>query len=498
MNNLHVYNTKTRSKELFEPLVPGKVKMYVCGITAYDYCHLGHARCYVAFDVICRYLKYLGYEVTYVQNITDLDDKLIARAKEKEGDGDIKEKVADLARKFTEAYSEDMMKLNVLPADSYPTATGNILEMQEIISGLIKNGIAYERDGDVYFEVAAFPDYGSLSGKNPDDLRSGARVAIDKKKKSPLDFALWKASSPGEPAWESPWGPGRPGWHIECSAMSMKLLGPTFDIHGGGQDLIFPHHENERAQSEGYTGKPFVRYWLHNGFVTINQEKMSKSLGNVFNLRDIYKVFSPRVVRFFLLSQHYRSPVDYSEEALKEAKRALFRIDNCYGIMMDVAVDFSSILPEEEAMGEFKQAMNDDFNTAAALAIVYKIAEEFFKNYRKPQALEELKPKLAALKEICSILGVELINPIHELSDPDQSVDLSDYFGVSDRIIQEGKLTEGILQTLGHCRELARKNKDWDLADRIRDYLKDKDITIMDRPGRSSALVYYREWGMGS
>jgi cysteinyl-tRNA synthetase len=277
--------------------------------------------------------------------------------------------------------------------------------------------------------------------------------------------------------------------------MSMKLLGPTFDIHGGGQDLIFPHHENERAQSEGYTGKPFARYWLHNGFVTINQEKMSKSLGNVFNLRDIYKVFSPRVVRFFLLSQHYRSPVDYSEEALKEAKRALFRLDNCYGMMMDVAVDFSSVLPEEEAMGEFKQAMNDDFNTAAALAIVYKIAEEFFKNYRQSKALEDLKPKLSALKEICSILGVELINPIHELSDPDQSVDLSGYLGVSDRIIQEGKLTEGILQTLGHCREMARKNKDWDLADRIRDYLKDKDITIMDRPGRSSALVYYREWG---
>ncbi len=220
---------------------------------------------------------------------------------------------------------------------------------------------------------------------------------------------------------------------------------------------------------------------------------MSKSLGNVFNLRDIYKVFPPRVVRFFLLSQHYRSPVDYSEEALKEAQRALFRIDNCYGIMMDVDVDFSSVLPEEEAMGEFRHAMNDDFNTAAALAIVYKIAEEFFKNYRKPKALEALKPKLAALKEICSILGVELINPIHELTDPDQSIDLSDYSGISDRIIQEDKLTEEVLQTLGHCRKLARKNKDWALADRIRDYLKERDITIMDRPGRSSCLVYYPE-----
>jgi cysteinyl-tRNA synthetase len=495
MDNLHVYNTKTRSKELFQPLVPGKVKMYVCGITAYDYCHLGHARCYVAFDVICRYLKYLGYKVTHIQNITDLDDKLIARAREKDGDVSIsiKEKVADIARKFSDAYSEDMKKLNVLPADSYPTATGNILGMQEIISGLIKKGIAYERDGDVYFEVAAFPGYGSLSGKNPDDLRSGARVAIDKKKNSPLDFALWKASAPGEPTWESPWGNGRPGWHIECSAMSMKLLGPTFDIHGGGQDLIFPHHENERAQSEAYTGKPFVRYWLHNGFVTINQEKMSKSLGNVFNLRDIYKVFSPRVVRFFLLSQHYRSPVDYSEEALQEAKRALFRLDNCYGIMMDTAGDFSSIPPDEETMEEFKQVMNDDFNTAAALAIVYSIAEEFYKKYRKPKFPEELKSKLAALKEICSILGVELINPIHELVEPDQSVDLSDYPGLADRLILEGSLTEGNLRVLIFCREEARKQKDWAAADQIRDYLKEREITIMDRPGRGPGVVYYPE-----
>ncbi|MEA1929068.1 MAG: cysteine--tRNA ligase [Candidatus Auribacterota bacterium] len=491
MTELHVYNTKTRKKELFQPLEPGKVRMYVCGITAYDYCHLGHARCYVAFDIIYRYLKYLGYEVTYIQNITDLDDKLIARAGELDGDGDMKERVSDLARKFTGAYFEDMKKLNVLPADNFPTATENIPEMQEIIAGLIEKGVAYEREGDVYYEVSAFPGYGSLSGKNPDDLRSGARVAIDKKKKNPLDFALWKAASPGEPAWDSPWGPGRPGWHIECSAMSMKFLGATFDIHGGGQDLIFPHHENEQAQSEAYTGKQFVRYWLHNGFVTINQEKMSKSLGNVFNLRDIYKVFAPRVVRFFLLSQHYRSPVDYSEEALKEARQALFRLDNCYGIMMDTAGDFSSILPDEEILAEFKKVMNDDFNTAAALAIVYSAAEEFYKKYRKPKMLEGLKPRLAAMKEICSILGVELINPIHDLVEPDPAIDLSDYSSLAGRIMEEDMLTGDNMNILGNCREAARKDKNWDLADRIRDYLKARDIAIMDRPGRKSALVYY-------
>lgn len=493
MNKLHVYNTKTRSKELFEPLVPGKVKMYVCGITVYDYCHLGHARCYVAFDVVFRYLKYLGYEVTYIQNITDLDDKLIARAREKGGEGDIKEQVAGLARKFTKAYSDDMKKLNVLPADSYPTATGNIPEMQEIISSLIKKGVAYEREGDVYFEVSAFPGYGSLSGKNPDDLRSGARVAIDKKKKSPLDFALWKAAAHGEPAWESPWGPGRPGWHIECSAMGMKLLGPTFDIHGGGQDLIFPHHENELAQSEAYTGKPFVRYWLHNGFVTINQEKMSKSLGNVFNLRDIFKVFAPRVVRFFLLSQHYRSPVDYSAAALKEAKRALFRLDNCYGMVLKEIGDFSSVPPDEAAIGKFEEAMNDDFNTAAALAVAFTLAREWYRGYRKPELMESLKPKMAALKKICSILGVELEDPIPDLLKNSGPIDMPDYQPLADRIIQEGRLTQGNLETLVGCRERARKNKDWELADRIRDYLKERDIIVGDRPGLSPSVVYHPE-----
>ncbi len=493
MTELHVYNTQHRQKELFQPLEPGHVRMYVCGVTVYDFCHLGHARCYVAFDIIYRYLQYLGYQVTYVQNITDLDDKLIKRARDNGGEGDVKERVADLARTFTAAYFEDMERLNVLRADSYPTATGHIGEMQEIVSGLIEKGYAYQRGGDVYFEVAAFPDYGALSGKKTDELQAGARVKVDEKKKSPLDFALWKGAAPGEPSWSSPWGEGRPGWHIECSAMSMKLLGPTFDIHGGGQDLVFPHHENERAQSEAFSGEPFARYWLHNGFVTINQEKMSKSLGNVFNLRDIFRAYSPRVVRFFLLSQHYRSPVDYSEDALKEAGRALFRLDHCYGMALKEMGDFSSVSPDEDAMGKFEEAMNDDFNTAAALAIAFTLAEEWYRDYRKPKLMEGLKPKMAALKNICSILGIELYDPINDLLKDAEPIDSADYISLADRIIFGNRLTEGNLTILLGCRETARKNKDWHWADRIRDYLKKRDITVADKPGQPSSAVYYPE-----
>lgn len=489
MKKLHVYNTRSRRKELFEPMKPGRVGMYVCGITVYDYCHLGHARCYVAFDIIYRYLKHLGYKVRYIQNITDLDDKLIAKAKEEGGDGDIKDRVADIAHKYTVAYFGDMKRLDVVKADSYPTATGNIPEMQEIISGLIEKGFAYQRDGDVFFEVSSFPDYGSLSGKNLKDLRAGARVKVDEKKKSPLDFALWKSAAHGEPSWPSPWGEGRPGWHIECSAMSMKHLGPSFDIHGGGQDLIFPHHENERAQSEAYSGRPFARYWLHNGFVTINQEKMSKSLGNVFNLRDIFKRYSPRVVRFFLLGQHYRSPVDYSEYALKEAKRALFRLDNCCGMAIKEIGDISSITPNEDLMREFESAMNDDFNTAAALAVAYKIADEWYRDYLKPELLKSLKPKVAAMIEICTILGVELID-IVDYSEIDVQ---GNYEEVALRIMQERRWTEDNVGILVGCRKRARMKKNWALADQIRDYLKEREITVMDRPGGSSGVVYYPE-----
>ena len=493
-NKLRVYNTLSGTKEVFEPIDPPEVRMYVCGITAYDYCHLGHARCYVAFDAVYRYLQYKGFRVTYIQNITDVDDKLIKKARQIGGGGDIKEEIAAISTKFSEAFFDDMEQLNVLPADEYPTATGNITAMEKIVSSLLESGHAYEIDGDVYFEVASFPDYGRLSGRNPDEMKSGARVEVDSRKKSPLDFALWKKSRPGEPAWESPWGPGRPGWHIECSAMSMRYLGPTFDIHGGGRDLIFPHHENEKAQSEAASGRPFARYWIHNGFVTINQEKMSKSLGNVFNLRDIFKEYRPMVIRFFLLSQHYRSPVDYSSQGLEEARRALFRLDNCYGITRDMFGDLSDTEPEPEALSEFEAAMDDDFNTASALAVVYRIVEEFYKKYRSPEKAEALKPKLAAFLKICEVLGIKLVNPIHTDSMKSAPpIELSDYPNIADTIISEDNLTEGTIAALLLCRQYARKEKDWDRADRIRDFLKENGVTVMDRPGRPSAAVYYEE-----
>lgn len=491
MNKLYVYNTQVRKKELFEPLEEGRVKMYVCGVTVYDYCHLGHARCYVAFDIIHRYLEYLGYQVTYVQNITDLDDKLINRAREVDSDKDIKNRVADLAGEFKEAYFEDMDRLNIRRADLYPPATENIGRMQEIISVLIEKGVAYQRGGDVYFQVSAFPGYGKLSGKNPADLRAGARVAVDEKKLSPLDFALWKAAGPGEPSWPSPWGEGRPGWHIECSAMSTSFLGETFDIHGGGQDLIFPHHENERAQSEAFSGKPFVRYWLHNGFVTINQEKMSKSLGNVFNLRDIFQKFPPRVVRFFLLGQHYRSPVDYSEESLAEAGRALERLDNCYGEALRDLGDISSVEPDRELMAGFEAAMNDDFNTASALAGAYQIAEELFRDCGNSQLQSELRPRLAAMAKICDVLGVALINTNHQFVD--SGIDLSDYAGLGEKIMDSGRLTEEDLRILVCCRESARANRDWSLSDRIRDCLQDRGVSLRDKKGEIASAVYYPE-----
>ncbi|MDH4027885.1 MAG: cysteine--tRNA ligase, partial [Nitrospirota bacterium] len=307
---IKVYNTMSGKKEDFIPLVPKKVNMYVCGITAYDVCHLGHARSAVVFDIIKRYLRYRGYEVTHARNITDIDDKIIARAAKENLSTD------EIAKKYTKEYYCDMALLGVGSADIEPNATGHIKEMIEAIQGLVDRGYAYTVDGDVYFEVSKFDGYGKLSKKNMKDLVSGARVDVDERKRSPLDFALWKSSKPGEPFWESPWGNGRPGWHIECTAMSSKYLGESFDIHGGGADLIFPHHENEIAQSEALSGKPFVKYWMHNGFITVDKEKMSKSLGNFFTIKDILEKYDPEVVRYFLLSAHYRSPIEFSDAQL--------------------------------------------------------------------------------------------------------------------------------------------------------------------------------------
>jgi cysteinyl-tRNA synthetase len=317
---LQLYNTLTRKKEPFVTLEPGKVKLYVCGITVYDYCHIGHARSAIVFDVIYRYLMHRGYEVTYVRNFTDIDDKIIRRANEEETD------YRSIAERYIAAFYEDMDALDVLRPTLEPLATDHVAEMIEIVAILMKKGIAYQSGTDVYFKVENFAHYGKLSGRSLEDMIAGARVDVDEQKRNPLDFVLWKGSKPGEPTWVSPWGAGRPGWHIECSAMGAHYLGPSFDIHGGGKDLVFPHHENEIAQSEAAFEVPFVRYWLHNGFVNINNEKMSKSLGNFFTIRDILQTVHPETLRLFVLSKHYRSPVDFSDETVVEAERGLERL----------------------------------------------------------------------------------------------------------------------------------------------------------------------------
>ncbi|MGA7105511.1 MAG: cysteine--tRNA ligase, partial [Candidatus Deferrimicrobiaceae bacterium] len=371
---LTVFNTLGNRKEAFVPVSPGRVKIYACGVTVYDLCHIGHARANLTFDIIVRYLRYRGYEVTFVRNFTDIDDKIIQRANREKTD------YLTISNRYIKAFYEDFDRLGLVRPDAEPRATDHIPEIIDLVERLIASGKAYAVNGDVYFSVRGFAEYGKLSGKNPEDLLSGARVEVDDRKRDPLDFALWKASKPGEPAWKSPWGPGRPGWHIECSAMAMKHLGETFDIHGGGKDLVFPHHENEIAQSEGATGKPFARYWIHNGFVNVDSEKMSKSLGNFFTLRDVLGKVKPDVLRFFLVSSHYRSPIDYTERSLAEAKAGLTRL---YGVKekaeacSSAGVEASSVPDGDEfaalrdAEKRFTEAMDDDFNTAAALGHLF-------------------------------------------------------------------------------------------------------------------------------
>src|SRR5574337_98250 len=379
---LVIYNTLRQKKEAFEPLVPGEVRMYACGPTVYDRAHIGHARAALTFDVVWRYLEYHGGQVVYVRNYTDVDDKIIQRAAES---GQSRE---SLVEEQIEAYRRDMKALGLRTPTEEPRATHHIREMIELIRILMAKGMAYSIDGDVYFEVRRAPDYGKLSHRGLDELRAGARVEVDQRKRDPLDFALWKASRPGEPAWESPWGPGRPGWHIECSAMSMKYLGETFDIHGGGADLIFPHHENEIAQSECATGKPFARYWIHNGFVNIRAEKMSKSLGNVLTVRELLNQFSPDTIKLFLLNTHYRAPIDFSEDALNSARAAA---DRFYTVLDEVqrvrdirspGADLSRMNPLplvdqiRKAEQEFTDVMDDDFNTPRALATLFSLTKD--------------------------------------------------------------------------------------------------------------------------
>lgn len=470
---LRVYNTLTRKKEVFEPVHPGKVGMYVCGVTVYDFCHIGHARSAVLFDTIYRYLIHAGYEVTYVRNFTDVDDKIIKRANE------VGEEWHALAQQFIDEFYADMDALGILRPTFEPRATEYIKEIQLLIEDLIKSGHTYTVDGDVMFSVLSFNGYGRLSGKKIDELVAGARVGVDEKKENPLDFALWKAAKPGEPFWDSPWGPGRPGWHIECSAMSMTRLGETFDIHGGGADLMFPHHENEIAQSEGATSRPFVKYWIHNGFVNISSEKMSKSLGNQLNIRDILKDVHPEALRLFLLTSHYRSPLDYSDSSIKESFVALERL---YAAMvaLEKLIAFggkSKDLPEElqGISSRFAEAMDDDFNSPRALAVLFDASRAInrLSGQGVPKKSVPTADSLTAIKQELDTLSKKVLGILTE--DP-----AAFFEGIRKAGLKVLGLQEDQIQAMIDERAEARKAKDFARGDAIRDELARMGIILED------------------
>ncbi|NIP71894.1 MAG: cysteine--tRNA ligase [Gammaproteobacteria bacterium] len=453
---LQIYNSMSRRKESLRPLEPGRVRMYVCGMTVYDYCHLGHARVLVAFDVVVRYLRESGYDVTYVRNITDIDDKIIQRANENQ------EPVDDLTGRFIEAMHEDAAALGVLAPDVEPRATRSMDAIVGMIGALVGGGYAYRAEnGDVYYDVSRFAAYGRLSGKRLEDLRAGARVEVGEAKRDPLDFVLWKAAKPGEPAWDSPWGRGRPGWHIECSAMSTRCLGEHFDIHGGGMDLMFPHHENEIAQSEAATGHRFVNIWMHNGFVQVDEEKMSKSLGNFFTVREILKRYQPEVVRYFILSSHYRSPLNYTDQNLDQARGALTRL---YTALRGLpAQDW---LPEELYAKRFREAMDDDFNTPEALSVLFDLAHEL--NRAREEEPQRAPALAATLRRLGGVLGLLQDDPEVWL----QGGELG----------QHGLDSAEIERLIGQ-RTRARNKRDFAEADRIRDELKAQGIVLEDTAG---------------
>lgn len=455
---IQLYNTLTQRKEPLKTLEPGKVRMYVCGMTVYDFCHLGHARVLVAFDVITRYLRRSGYDVTYVRNITDVDDKILRRADENG------EAFTALTERMIEAMHEDERALGVIAPDQEPRATGHMDDMLRMIQTLIEKGFAYAADnGDVYFAVEQFNGYGKLSKKKLDDLIAGARVDVSEVKRSPADFALWKAAKPGEVSWPSPWGDGRPGWHIECSAMSTCCLGNTFDIHGGGPDLLFPHHENEIAQSEAATGQPFVNYWMHAGAVRVNKEKMSKSLGNFFTIREILEKYPAEVVRYFLVSSHYRSQVDYSEENLAEASSTLTRLYHALRGLKP-AVD----VPETDYDARFQAAMDDDFNTAGANTVLHALASEINRLRRDGEEVEASR-QAAVLVRLGGALGLLQQDP-------------EAFFQSGSG---EGPSAEEIEQQI-EARAEARRNRDFAEADRIRDTLAEQGVILDDsREGTS-------------
>ncbi len=450
---MKIYNTLTRRKEEFVPLKEGKAGIYACGPTVYNFFHIGNARPFIIFDTLRRYLEYRGYEVTFVQNFTDVDDKMIKRAAEENTT------LKALADKYISEYYRDANGLGIRAADIQPKATEHIKDIIALVKTLVDSGHAYESSGDVYFDVSSFEGYGKLSGQSPEDLFAGARVDVSESKKNPGDFALWKAAKPGEDRWESPWGPGRPGWHIECSAMSMKYLGETFDIHGGGQDLIFPHHENEIAQSEAATGKPFAKYWMHNGYINIDNEKMSKSKGNFFTVRDISKKYDLKTVRLFMLSAHYRNPVNFSEELIAQASSAMARIKNCRdnlkyiidkgkGPEVDVSRDICAL---EEG---FVRAMDDDLNTAEAIGVIFEYIKDInlaFENGGRGKAVNEA---LSALDRVLDVLGL---------------------------VPDDDSIPDDILM-LAEKRSKARLEKDYAAADKLRDEIETLGYEIKDAP----------------
>jgi len=494
---LRIYNTLTGKKEEFVALHEKRIGMYVCGVTVYDLSHIGHARSTIIFDMIYRYLRYHGYEVTYVRNFTDIDDKIIKRANEEGVD------YKTIAEKYIGEFNIDMGRFGLEKPSVEPKATEHITEMIRLIATLVEREYAYPAGGDVFFSVERFEDYGKLSKRNLEEMQAGARVEVDEKKKNPLDFALWKASKPGEPFWESPWGKGRPGWHIECSVMSQKYLGETLDIHGGGKDLIFPHHENEIAQSEAATGKPFVRYWIHNGFVNMNKEKMSKSLGNILTLKEIFKDWRPEVIRLFLLSHHYRSPVDFSFDSLSEAKSGLDRFYATLKAIQDEMVkpkgeglpceeikytsqgrgggDKTSIINEcHQALESFKirfeEAMDDDFNTAQALGYFYDLQTylntllDISKGHPTEEIISLLKKGLDHFSNMGWIFGLFQEDPEVYLREQKKEG------------LNRLNLSEEEILKLIEDRNVARKEKNWKKADEIRNDLLSRGILLEDTP----------------
>ncbi|MBO8157445.1 MAG: cysteine--tRNA ligase [Bacillaceae bacterium] len=459
--SIKIYNTLTRKKEEFKPIEEGKVKMYVCGPTVYNYIHIGNARPAIVFDTVRRYFEYRGFKVDYVLNFTDVDDKIIRAANE------MGEEVREVAERFIKAYKEDVQSFGVKEATHHPRVTETMDEIIDFIQGLIDKGYAYESGGDVYFKTRSFKDYGKLSHQSIDELRAGARIEVGDKKEDPLDFALWKQAKPGEISWDSPWGKGRPGWHIECSAMAKKYLGDTIDIHAGGQDLTFPHHENEIAQSEALNEQSFANYWMHNGYIKINNEKMSKSLGNFILVHDLIKQHDPNVLRFFMLSVHYRNPINFSEELLESAKNGLERIRTAYHNLQHRKQSSTNLTTNdqewlekiEKLTNQFIEEMNDDFNTANGISVLFDLAKESNLYVQEKQTSEKVIDSfLTVIKELTEVLGISLSQE------------------------EDGEMLDEEIEALIQKREEARRNRDFAMADQIRDELKAKHIILEDTP----------------